>query len=73
MGTPTVVMYREDLARLLGITLDRLHFDIRQTGRLVMFEIFVDGKDLTPEQEQIAADFIMAHDGMVSVFVANKA
>lgn len=73
MGTPTVVMYREDLARLLGVSLDRLHFDVRQTGRLVMFEVLVDGKDLTPEQEQIAADFIMAHDGMMGVFVASKA
>lgn len=73
-STPqTTIMYREDLARRLGISLDRLHFEIVQSGRLVSFEVLVDGQDLTPEQESVVTAFIADHDVMQAVFVATKA
>ncbi len=65
--TDTVIFYRDELAKRLGINLDRLTFDILQDGQMVLFNILIDGKDLTPEQNQIALTWIKDHDAGLNI------
>lgn len=60
--TDAVIFYRDELAKRLDISLERLTFDILQDGQMVLFNLLIDGKDLTPEQNQIAIEWIKEHD-----------
>ncbi len=65
--SPPIVFRRNLLAARLGVSRDRLHFEILvQDGSTVAFEILIDGKDLTPEQERIAVRFIEEHKEILS-------
>jgi len=57
-----------ELARRLGISRDRLTIEIMKQpdpgmNGLMMFSLFVDGKDLTLEQERIANHFLTEKTG----------
>lgn len=60
--TDAVIFYRDELVKRLDISLERLTFDILQDGQMVLFNLLIDGKDLTPEQNQIAIEWIKEHD-----------
>ena len=49
--------YRQGLADRLGVERERLHFEVRP-GAPPSFDVLVDGKDLTPEQEQAVVSFL---------------
>lgn len=49
--------YRQELADKLDLEVDRLHFEVRP-GTPPQFELLVDGKDLTPEQEAVVVAFL---------------
>ena len=73
MSGRTTVFYRDELARRLGVGLERLRFEIAQSGRLVSFEVFVDGKDLTEAQKVVLAKFIEEHEDISLLGFAGKA
>jgi hypothetical protein len=49
--------YRRDLAEKLGVEAERLHFEV-QPGSPPSFDVMVDGKDLTQDQEQTVIAFV---------------
>jgi len=64
--------YRQELADRLGLEVDRLHFEAKR-GPPPQFELLVDGKDLTPEQEEIAVSFIGENPGVSTAKVRPSA
>lgn len=63
----TVVLRKAELAARLGVPPERLHFEVVQDGRLVMFEMLVDGRDLTAEEQKIAMDWVNEHEKVTLV------
>jgi len=60
-----IVVNPTELAEILGVPRWRLHFEVKNTpveGRtLVSVEMLIDGKDLTPEQTDIATNWLQRH------------
>lgn len=61
------MLRKEGLAARLGVPPDRLHFEVVQDGRLVLFEMLVDGRDLTAEEQRVAMDWVGEHAEVVLV------
>src|SRR5262245_481921 len=67
-GKTPVPIIRSEVAALLGCRFEQLHLEVIDPGtklpgvdaNQVKIEIFIDGKDLTPEQERIFVDYMMA-------------
>lgn len=57
-----IVVNPTELAALLGVPRWRLHFEVKNTpvdGKtMVSVEMLIDGKDLTPEQTDVATEWL---------------
>jgi len=49
--------YRRELAEKLGIEVEALHFEV-QPGSPPSFDVMVNGKDLSQDQEQVVITFV---------------
>lgn len=58
---------RDELARRLGVDPSRVYLGVARGGRLLALEIYVDGRDLTPDEEPIATQFLADHPDVIQV------